>query len=89
MEFDEQASSRECSLDELLETVGDRLGGSIESFEDAVVDRLEKDMRLRILSEIIPTLSSEERRMLDAIAIGMSSREYEKAYYCYSENLFV
>ncbi len=81
MEFDDQASSRECSLDVVIEAGGEHHLGSFENIEDAVLDHLEKDERITILIELLPSLDAEEQRMLQAIADGMSSRAYEREYH--------
>ena len=81
IEFDPLASSRECSLNALMETGAGRcLRAETESFEDEVVDRMITDMRMEILLGTLPSLSVEEKRMLTTITDDISSREYERMY---------
>ena len=82
-DFDPLASSRECSLDVMMDFGVERFFADTgkESLEDTVVDRLTEDIRTEILLDIIPGLSGEEKRMLSSITEGISSRQYEKMYW--------
>ena len=81
-DFDPLASSREYSLDVMMDSGVERFFADTgkESLEDTVVDRLTEDVRMEILLDIIPGLSGEEKRMLSSITDGISSRQYEKMY---------
>ena len=81
MDFDPLASSRECSLEAMMEAgAGESPASRTEGFEDEVVDRMETDARTRILCSLIPGLTKEEKQMLFTIMDDISSREYEKKY---------
>ena len=80
VEFDPLASSRECSLDLLISSGGEHYLGSVESFEDAVIDRLEKEDRIRIIESIVSILSENEQETYLGMKLEMSSREFEKEY---------
>ena len=57
LDFDDRAWPQECSLDVILASGGEHHLGIVESFEDAVLDRLEKDERMRTVDSFIPFLS--------------------------------
>ena len=78
--FDENAYSRETSLEQLLESSGDRYIAQTTGFEDEVIDRIVMSNRISIINELLPTLSREEQNMLFAVSVNMSSRSYEKEY---------
>lgn len=80
MEFDPLASSRENSLEKMCESGVEHIVGYTDGIEDGCIDRVFMNERLHILAGIIPSLSAEEQRMLEAVADGMSEREYEKLY---------
>lgn len=80
VEFDPLASSRECSLDMLISSGGEHHLGSAESFEDAVLDRLEKEEQMEIIDSIVSKLSEDEQITYKGMRQEMSSREYEKKY---------
>ena len=80
-DFDPRASSRECSLDALIESGAEHyLHAETESLEDSVLDKLTTARRIEILRCILPDLSKEEKRMLLTITDNISSRQYEKLY---------
>lgn len=80
VEFDPLASSREYSLDLLITSGGEHYLGSVESFEDAVLDRLEKEEQMEIMDSIVSNLSEEEQKTYKGMKQEMSSREFEKKY---------
>ena len=80
IEFDPLASSKECSLDLLISSGGEHYLGSVESFEDAVIDRLEKEDQIGIIESIVSKLSENEQETFHGMKQEMSSREFEKEY---------
>lgn len=78
--FDPLASSRECSLDQLLANGGMPLVGCTDSFEDEYLQRMTDRNRLGILCKILPTLTDEEQLLLSSVTDCISSREFEKRY---------
>lgn len=80
LDFDDNASSRECSMELMIETGGVQHFGCVESFEDAVLDRYEKNERIEILNSFIPSLSKNERDTLYGMAMGISPDEFQKEF---------
>lgn len=79
-DFDEKASSRECSFEQLLENGGEPYLGGTASFEDDILDQIDRSDRIGIINLLLPSLSEEEKRILFAVSVNMSSRSYEKEY---------
>lgn len=52
----------------------------LRGFEDAVLDRLEKDEQIEIINSFIPSLSKNERDTLYGMVMGMSPDEFQKEY---------
>lgn len=80
LDFDDNASSRECSMELMIETGGVQHFGCVESFEDAVLDRFEKNERIEIINSFIPSLSNNEKDTLYGMAMGISPDEFQKEF---------
>lgn len=79
--FDDLASSRECSLEEMLSHGITPSASRTDGFEDDVLQRMTNQTRLEILcKKLLPKLTEEEKLLLSSVTNNISSREFERMY---------